>query len=100
MDREAALLRLKDRHRYRPSISKAWKWHSIISEDDKIKKYIFRAVYLLRTARKTKRVLVVLTRCYIASLHLEEWFIALAHKGTHHDVIMRSMDEENSSFSI
>ena len=38
MDREAALHRLKDRHRYRPSISKAWKWQSIISEDDKIKK--------------------------------------------------------------
>ena len=38
MDREAALHRLKDRHRYRPSISKAWKWRSIISKHDKIKK--------------------------------------------------------------
>ena len=37
MNREAALHRLKDRHRYRPSISKAWKWQSLISEHYKIK---------------------------------------------------------------
>ena len=38
MDREAVLHRLKDRHRNRPPIDKAWKWQSLISEYDKIKK--------------------------------------------------------------
>ena len=51
-----------------PSISTAWKWQSI-SELEKICN-IFRAVYLLRTARKRKRVLVVFIRCYIACPHL------------------------------
>ena len=45
------------------------------------------------------RVLVVLIRCYIArfiyiTIAFKEWFTANAHKGTHNDVIMRSMDEE------
>ena len=78
-----------------PSVSTAWKLQNI-SEHEKIRN-IFRAVYLLRTARKRKRVLVVLIWYYIACLHLHNnsWFTAHAHKGTHNDVIMRSMDEEN-----
>ena len=71
MDREAALHRLKDRHRYRPYVLPYLKLASakVSVNTIKNKKDIFRAVYLLRTARKRKRVLMVLALCYIACPH-------------------------------